>query len=147
MLVSLATRLLHSALCRALYLIFSDRRSANLIAMAFLDDTRQPAYAESSSSVSAQWRNLKEYTKAHSVSSNDCKWLHELVSSDAISKNRISPEYLLRVLYKMTKDASATITEDFGTGSAALLALKNRLASKYVRAVILCHRDSSQGIR
>ena len=113
--------------------------------MAVPDDTRQFAHAaEDSSSVNAQWPSLKEYTKAHSASSNDCDWLHEIVSSDAISAGRISPAYLVRVYYRETRPASAIITKDFGTESFALLDLKNCLASKYVCAVILCHRDSSQ---
>ncbi len=112
--------------------------------MAVLDDTRPFAHAEDSSSVNAQWPSLKEYTKAHSASSNDCDWLHEIVSSDAVSAGKISPEYLVRVYYKEARAASTTTTEDFGTGSFALLSLKNCLATKYVRAVILCHRDSSQ---
>ena len=112
--------------------------------MAVPDYTRQFAHAENSSSVNAQWSSLKEYTKARSVSSNDCDWLHDIVSSDAVSTGKIRPEYLVRVYYKETKAASTTTTEDFGTGSFALLALRHCLSSKYVRAVILCHRDSSQ---
>lgn len=112
--------------------------------MAVSDDSRQFADAEDLNDVNAQWLSLKEYTKAHSASSNDCDWLHAIVSSDAISAGQISPSYLVRVYYKETRAASTTATKDFGTGSSALLNLKKCLASKYVRAVILCHRDSSQ---
>jgi hypothetical protein len=70
--------------------------------MAAPDDTRQTAQAEDSGSVNGQWPSLKEYTKAHLVSSNDCAWLYELVSSDAIS-------------------ASTTTTKDFGTGPLDLI--------------------------
>ena len=112
--------------------------------MAAPEDTRQFAHAENSSSVNGQRPSLKEYTRAHSASSNDCEWLYELVSSDAISGGRISPEYLVRVCYKETEAASDTKTKDFGTGSFALIDLNYHLASKHIRAVILCHRDSSQ---
>ncbi len=112
--------------------------------MAATDDTRRFAHAESSSDVNAQWPSLKEYTKAHSASCNDCDWLNAIVSSDAISAGKISPIYLLRVYYKETGAASTTTTKDFGIGSLALLNLQKILASKYIRAVILCHRDSSQ---
>lgn len=122
----------------------NDRRSATPTLLAIPDDTRQFAHAEDSSSVNAQRPSLKDYTKAHSASSNDCTWLHGLVFSHADAPGSISPEYLVRVYYKETKDASTTNTEDFRTGSFALLALKSCLASKYVRAVILYHRDSSR---
>jgi len=112
--------------------------------MAVPDHTRQFAHAEDSSHPNAQWPSLKEYTEAHSASWNNCDWLHEFVSSDAISGGRISPKYLIRVYYKDTGAASITTTEDFGTGPFALLNLQKTLASKYIRAVILCHRDSSQ---
>jgi len=112
--------------------------------MAVSDDTRQFPHAEDSSDVNTQWLSLKEYTKAHSASSNDCDWLHEIVSSDAISAGQISPSYLVRVYYKETRAASTAATKDFGTGSSALLNLKKCLASKHVQAVTLCHRDSSQ---
>ena len=88
-----------------------------------------------------QWSGLREYTKAHSSSSNDCHWLHEVVSSDA---GKISPEYLVRVYYKDTRAASSTTSKDFGTEPSAMRDLRFCLASKYVRAVILCHRDSSR---
>ncbi len=110
--------------------------------MELLDDARQSASGERSSFASAPWRSLKDFTKAHSASSIDCDWLHEFVSSDAVSTGSIGPIYLLRVHYKETRDASATITKDFRPGSFA--PLKHCLASKYIRAVILCHRDSSQ---
>jgi len=120
--------------------VFAALRSPEV--MEVLDDARQFASAERSSIPSAQWRSLKDFTEAHSASSNDCDWLHEFVSSDAVSTGGIGPKYLLRVHYKETRDASATITEDFRPGSCALL--KRCLDSKYIRAVILCHRDSSQ---
>lgn len=112
--------------------------------MAFSDDTRQSAHAEDLSNVNAHWPSLKEYTEAHSALWNDCDWLHEIVSSGAISTGKISPKYLVRVYYKETGAALTTITKDFGTGSFALLNLQKTLASKHVLAVILCHRDSSQ---
>ena len=112
--------------------------------MAVPDGTRQFAHAEESSSVKAQRPTLKEFTKVHSATSNDCDWLHEVVSSDAVSAGKISPEYLVRVCYKETRAASTTTTEDFNTGSFALLALKTCLSSKYVRAVVLCYKDSSR---
>ena len=112
--------------------------------MAVADDTRQPACAEDSSSMNGQRPGLKEHIKAHSASSNDCKWLHELVSSDALSSGKISPEYLVRVYYKETEAASNTKTKDFGTGYSALVDLNYHLATKHIRAVILCHRDSSR---
>ncbi|KAK0514828.1 hypothetical protein JMJ35_002207 [Cladonia borealis] len=102
------------------------------------------AHAEDASNVNAQWPSLREYTEAHSALGNDCYWLHEFVSSDAISAGRISPKYLVRVCYKETGAASTIITKDFGTGSFALLDLRKSLAEKHVLAVILCHRDSSQ---
>ena len=76
----------------------------------------------------------------HSASSNNCDRLHEFVSSDA---GKVNPNYLVRVYYKEAKAASTTTTRDFGTGSLAKLSLRHCLASKYVRAVTLCHRDSS----
>ena len=112
--------------------------------MAVPEDIRQFAYVEDSSSVNAQGPSLKEYTKARSASSNDCDWLRELLSSDAVSAGQISPEYMVRVYYKETRAASTTTTKDFGTGASALLNLKYCFALKYVRAVILCHRDSSR---
>jgi hypothetical protein len=112
--------------------------------MAAPDDTRQTAQAEDSSSVNAQLLSLKEYIKARSASLNDCAWLHELVCSDAISTGKVDPRYLVRVYYKETEGASTITTKDFGTGSFQLLDLKHCLASKHLRAVILCHRDSSQ---
>lgn len=108
--------------------------------MASLSDARQSAHAEDSGNVNAQRPSLKAHTKVHSKSSNDCEWLHELVSSDA-GKN--SPNYLVRVYYKEAKAAKTTTTRDFGTGSQAKVDLTDCLASKYVRAVTLCHRDSS----
>ena len=102
------------------------------------------AHAEDPSNVNAHWPSLKEYTKAHSALGNDCYWLHEFVSSDAISAGRISPKYLVRVCYKETEAASRTFTQEFGTGSFALLNLQKILAEKHVLAVILCHRDSTQ---
>ena len=108
--------------------------------MASPSDARQSAHAEDSGSVNAQRPTLKEYTKVHSASSNNCEWLHELVSSDA---GKISPNYLVRVYYKEAKAVSTTTTRDFGTGSSAKHDLRHCLASKCVRAVRLCHRDSS----
>jgi len=112
--------------------------------MAVPDDTRKFTQAEGSNSVNTQWPSLKEYTKAHSASSNDCDWLHELVSSHTVSAGKMGPEYLVRVYYKETRAAPTTATKDFGTRLFALLDLKNCLASKHVRAVTLCYRDSSQ---
>ena len=112
--------------------------------MAVADDTRQSAYAEDSSSMIGQQPSLKEHTEALSALSNDCEWLHGLVSSDALSSGQVSPEYLVRVYYKETEAASDTKTKDFGTGSFALVDLNYHLASKHIRAVIVCHRDSSQ---
>ena len=100
-------------------------------------DTRQFADAEDS-------RCLKEYTKTHSACSNDCDWLHRLASSDAITVGRTIPRYLVRVYYKGTQAASTSITKDYGTGPFTVLDLRHCLASKYVRAVTLCHRDSFQ---
>ena len=117
---------------------------ANLNAMAAPDDTRRFAYVDGSSSVNTQGLSLKDCTQANSASSNDCDWLHEVMSSHAISAGRINPQYLVRVFYKEMEAAPTTTIQDFGTGSFALLALKECLVSKYIRAVILCHRDSSQ---
>ena len=89
-------------------------------------------------------QSLQEYTKARSVSSNDCAWLYEVLSSDAISAGKVDPIYHVRVYYKEPRDASTTTTKDFGTGTSALLDLERCLASTQVRAVILCHRDSSR---
>ena len=108
--------------------------------MASPSDARQSAHAEGSGSVNAQRPSLKEYTKVHSATSNNCDWLHELVSSDG---GKVSPNYLVRVYYKETKAASTTIIRDFGTGAFAKLDLRRCLTSTYVRAVTLCHRDSS----
>lgn len=112
--------------------------------MAVPNETRETTNREYPSNPEAQWPSLKEYTQAHSASSNDCDWLHALVSSDSILAGKVSPAYLVRVYYKDQRDATATITKDFGTGSFALLELNSCLASKHVRAVVLCHRDSSQ---
>jgi hypothetical protein len=122
----------------------SGRRSTNPNSMAAPDDNRRTAQAGDSSNANAELASLKEYTQERLVSSNDCAWLYELVSFNAISTGKVSPRYLVRVYYKETKEASATTTKDFGTGSFALLELKNCLESKHIRAVILCHRDSSQ---
>src|SRR4051812_457534 len=92
----------------------------------------------------AQLLSLKDYTRVRSASSNDCDWLHELLSSDMISAGEISPEYLVRVYYKEARDALTIDAKDFGTASGDLLHLKYYLASKHVRAVILCYRDSSR---
>ena len=108
--------------------------------MASPSNAWQSAHAEDLGSVNVQRPSLKEYTKVQSASSNDCEWLHELVSSDA---GKTSPNYLVRVYYKETKAASTTTTRDFGTTAFAKLDLRHCLASKYVRAVTLCHRDSS----
>ena len=86
--------------------------------MASPSDPRQSAHAEDAGNVNAQRPSLKKYTKVHSASSNNCDWLHELVSLDA---GKISPNYLVRVYYKDAKAASTTITRDFGTGSFAKL--------------------------
>ena len=91
-----------------------------------------------------QWPILKEYTKKHSARSNDCDWLHKFMSSDTVSAGKISPKYLVRVYYKETRAALTTIAKDFGTEPPALFDLRHCLASIYVRAVTLCHRDSSQ---
>lgn len=108
--------------------------------MASLSNACQSAHAEDSGSVNVQRPSLKEYTKVRSASSNDCDWLHELVSSDA---GKTSPNYLVRVYYKETEAASTTTTRDFGTNAVAKLDLRHILASKYVRAETLRHRDSS----
>jgi hypothetical protein len=94
--------------------------------------------------ICSELTRFKEYTKDRSASSNDCAWLHEFLSFDAISAGKVNPEYLVRVYYKETREDSTTTVEDFGTGSVALLNLKQCLASKHIRAVVLCHRDSSQ---
>lgn len=112
--------------------------------MAAPENTKRAAQAEDSSNVNMQSTNLKEYENEHSASSNDCAWLHELVSSDAISAGKVSPKYLVRVYYKETGDAPTATAKDFGTGPFALLDLKHCLASQHVCAVILCHRESSQ---
>lgn len=122
----------------------SDRRSAKPESRAAPADTRQTAQAEDLSSVNAQLQSLQKYTKARSVSSNDCAWLYELLSSDAISADKVDPIYQVRVYYKEPRDVSTTTTKDFGTGKSALLDLERCLASTHVRAVILCHRDSSR---
>ena len=109
--------------------------------MARPSDAPPPTYTEDSANVNAQQPSLKEYTKAHSASSNDCEWLHELVSADA---GKIRPDYLVRVYYRETKAASTTTIRDFWPGSSAYFDLQYCLASKYVRAVTVCHRDSSR---
>ena len=63
---------------------------------------------------------------------------------NAIPAGKTIPRYLVRVCYKNTQAASTTITKNFGTGLFAVLDLRHCLASKCVRAVILCHRDSFQ---
>ena len=92
----------------------------------------------------ARVHSLKEYTKQLSPVSNDCAWIYELVSSDAIATDKVDPVYQVRVYYKDAKDASTTRVKDFGTGRSALLDLKRCLTSTHVRAVILSHRESSQ---
>jgi hypothetical protein len=106
--------------------------------MAAQDDTRQTAQADDSSNVKMQSPSLKEYTNEHSASSNDCAWLHELVSSDAISSGKVSPKYFIRVYNKDTGDAPTTTAKDLGTGLFALLDLKHCFASQHVCAVISC---------
>lgn len=61
-----------------------------------------------------------------------------------LATDKVSPLYLVRVYYKETKDASTTTTTDFGIGPVALDELKICLASKYIRAVVLCHKESSR---
>lgn len=122
----------------------SDRRSPNTDSSAAPADTPQTAQAEGSSSVGAQLQSLQEHTKAHSVSSNDCAWLYGLLSSDAISAGKVDPTYQVRVYYKETREASTITTQDFGTGNFALLDLNHCLSTTHVRAVVLCHRDSSR---
>ena len=112
--------------------------------MAAANSTQQLACAVNEVNPNTQWPSLEDYTREHSVSDNDYDWLHQFVSSDAISTGKVGPKYLIRVLYKDTEATSTTITKDFGTGSLALLNLQKTLALKYIRAVILCHRDSSQ---
>lgn len=64
--------------------------------MASLSGTRQSAHAEDSGNLNAQRPSLKDYTEVHSASSNDCDWLHELVSSEA---GKVSPDYLVSRVY------------------------------------------------
>jgi hypothetical protein len=87
--------------------------------------------------MNTQSPSLKKYT-------NDRAWLHELVSSDAVSAGKASLKYLVRVYYKETGDAPTTTTKNLRAGSFALLDLKHCLASQYVCALIMCHRDSSR---
>lgn len=117
------------------------RSGENSNSMASPSDARQSAHAEDSGNVNVQRPSLEEYTRMHSASSNDCDWLHELVSSDA---GQASPNYLVRVKYKEAEAASNTITRDFGTAAVAKSDLRDCLVSKDVRAVTSCHRDSSQ---
>ena len=124
--------------------MFSNRPSAKSNSKAASANTPQTDQAEHSSSVKARFQGLQEYTKAHSVSSNDCAWLYELLSSGAISEGEVDPLYQVRVHYKESRDAATTTTKDFGTGETALYDLEHCLASTHVRAVILCHRDSTQ---
>ena len=138
------TPLLNSILSRLYNLISCIHCFTNPCPMAVPDHTRRFAHTETSKNVNAQWPSLKEYTRAHSASSNDCAWLHEVVSSGAISEGKISSKYMVRVYYKETRAASITTTEMFGTGSTAVQDLKHCFASNYVQAVILCHRDSSR---
>ena len=91
-----------------------------------------------------QPQTLQEYTSLHSASSNDCYWLNELLSSNAISAREVDPLYLVRVYYKDSRRMSTAASKDFGTGEAALLELERFLGSVDVCGVILCHRDSSQ---
>lgn len=111
--------------------------------MAGPDDSHQALGKVASGIEDAQMLSFEEYLKERSASSNDCNWLHELVSANAVSTGKITPKYLVRVCYKDATDTSTT-TEDFGTEPSALHALEDCLASKHIRAVILCHRDSSQ---
>ena len=142
--VTLTPPLVYWIQCPSEISIPCDGRVANPDSMAVSNHTRNSTHAEGSSSVNAQLPSLEEYTRAHSASSNDCDWLLQLVSSDALSAGRISPRYLVRVYYNETEAASTTTTKDFGPGAFALLDLRHFLNTKYVRAVTLCHRDSSQ---
>ena len=122
----------------------SDPSSARPTLGAAPGDSWQTAQADGLGSVNVPSLGLKEYTRAHSMSSNDCAWFHELLSSDAISTGRIDPEYLVRVDYKETKDASTTTTKVFTIGLSTPLDLKNFLALNNVLAVTLCYKDSSR---
>jgi hypothetical protein len=112
--------------------------------MEIPNNLRSIAQVEDSRMQSAQLLSLKDYTRVRSASSNDCDWLHELLSSDMISAGEISPEYLVRVYYNEARDALTIDAKDFGAASGDLLRLKDFLASKHVCAVVLSYRDSSR---
>ena len=94
--------------------------------------------------MNAQWPALREHTLTHLTSSNHCEWLNHLMWSDALSTGRISPAYFVRVYYDETKSTTTTITKDFVAGPDLIFDLRRCLARKHIRAVVLCHRDSSQ---
>lgn len=104
-------------------------------------DTRPAALVEDWSNINAQVQNLQEYAKARLSSSNDCAWLYEFLSSDAISAGKVDSLYHVRVYYKELRDTSIAFTKDFEPGE--FLSLERCLTSTHVRAVLLCHRDSS----
>ncbi|PVH94179.1 hypothetical protein DM02DRAFT_676378 [Periconia macrospinosa] len=122
----------------------NDRRPGKLDSRATSANARHTAHEEDSSSVNAREQNLQQYLKAHSNSSNDCAWLYELLSSAAISAEKVDPIYHVKLHYQDRGDPAATTTKDFRSGNFALLDLENCLASTHLRAVILCHRDSSR---
>lgn len=111
--------------------------------MAISEAYEESSHASDSSSLDSRSLSLKEYSRAHSEELQHSYWIHQLVCSDAISTGRIKPGYLVRVHYQDTKSASNTTREDFGTGADALEDLKTCFRFKYVKAVALCHRDSS----
>jgi hypothetical protein len=90
------------------------------------------------------WRSLREYTRAHTAKSNDCAWLHQFVAFDAISNNIVEPLYQVRVYYQGSKSKPTIFIQDFNSTPSDRHDLKRCLISKYIRAVILRHRDSSQ---
>ena len=122
----------------------SNPQSSNFNSRAASGNTRQTVQAESSSHSNMASPSLREYTEVRSGLSNDCAWLHELLTSDAISKGIVDSAYLVRVFYKETRDASTTNSKIFMAGSTVLVDLRHCLASRYVLAVILCYRDSSR---
>jgi hypothetical protein len=98
----------------------------------------------SSSSVNARAQNLQQYLKARSNSSKDCAWLYEFLSSAAVSADKTDPIYHVRLHYQDQGDSTATTTKDFRSSNVALPDLERSLASRHLRAVTLCHRDSSR---
>ncbi|KAK6537891.1 hypothetical protein TWF694_010789 [Orbilia ellipsospora] len=86
-------------------------------------------------------QSLEDFTKEHAHSSNDCLWMYELLLSAAKAEN---PTYHIQVLYHKRGGDLTLTTAIFESGKFPMRDLEVYLASVDLRAVILCHRESSR---